>query len=62
MKYRVIEVTPVDESSLEEAVNRQAEQGWELERIEFVQQGGVRRPVMAYLFFVRVGSPTGEGS
>lgn len=62
MKYKVVEVTPVDEASLEECVNGLADEGWELDRIEFVQQGGVRRPVMAYLFFVHPSPPAPRAS
>lgn len=51
--YKVLELSPVDESSLQEALNTWVPQGWIFERLEFVQQEGVRRPVMAYIFLVR---------
>lgn len=52
-RFKVVEVAPVHEESLEEVLNRLAPEGWELDRVEFVQPPGVRRPSLAYLFFVR---------
>ena len=52
MKYKVIEISPVDDETIEGELNRMLESGWEYERIEFVQQTGVRRPSMAFMFFV----------
>lgn len=51
--YKVIEVSPVDEITLESAMNTWVSEGWTFERVEFVQQAGVRRPTLAYLFFFR---------
>jgi hypothetical protein len=53
MGYKVVEVSPVDEGALEEALNRWAAEGYRLERLELVQQPGVRRPVMAFVFLWR---------
>ena len=51
--YRVVEVSPVTEESLEEALNDGAADGWGFESIHFVTREGSHRPALAYLFFVR---------
>jgi len=54
--YRVVEVSPVSEETLEEALNRLSAEGWSFESLHFVQREGSHRPALAYLFFVRQGS------
>jgi hypothetical protein len=54
--YRVMEVSPVGEETLERALNERAVEGWSFESIHFVQREGSHRPALAYLFFVR-GKP-----
>jgi hypothetical protein len=51
--YEVVEVSPVTEESLEEALNERAADGWNFESIHFVTREGSHRPALAYLFFVR---------
>jgi hypothetical protein len=51
--YKVIEVSPVHEESLEHALNEWAAEGWGFESIHFVMREGSHRPSMAYLFFTR---------
>jgi hypothetical protein len=51
--YKVVEVSPVDDVTLEKALATWAPQGWELDRVEFVQATGVRRPPMAFMFLRR---------
>ena len=51
--YKVIEVVPVDDVSLEEALNKGAREGYRLDAIKLVQQEGVRRPVMAYIIMIK---------
>jgi hypothetical protein len=51
--YRVIEVSPVAEDTLEAALNDRAAEGWGFESIHFVTREGSHRPALAYLFFVR---------
>ena len=63
VRYMVVEVSPVDEQTLEEGVNAWTREGWMFERVEFVQQPAVRRPVLAYLFFfkgVEADAPGGD--
>jgi hypothetical protein len=51
--YKVVEVAPVSEETLEEALNRLAGDGWSVESVHFVSREGSHRPALAYLFFVR---------
>jgi hypothetical protein len=51
--FRVVEVSPVAEETLERALNDRAADGWSFESIHFVTREGSHRPAMAYLFFVR---------
>ena len=51
--YKVVEVSPVGEESLEGALNRWTAEGFAFESVHFVMREGSHRPAMAYLFFVR---------
>ena len=52
--YKVVEVAPVTEESVERALNDRVGEGWGFESIHFVMREGSHRPAMAYLFFTRV--------
>ena len=51
--YRVAEVSPVADETLERALNECAAEGWGFESVHFVTHEGSHRPALAYLFFVR---------
>jgi len=53
--YKVVEVSPVAEDTLERALNERAAEGWRFESIHFVVREGSHRPALAYLFFVHGG-------
>jgi hypothetical protein len=53
--YKVVEISPVGEETLERALNERAAEGWGFESLHFVMREGSHRPSMAYLFFVRKG-------
>ncbi len=55
--YRVREVSPVAEDTLEAALNDAAAEGWSLESLHFAMREGSHRPALAYLFFVRGAAP-----
>jgi hypothetical protein len=55
--YKVVEVSPVGEETLERALNDWTREGWTFESLHFVARDGSHRPALAYLFFVRGGSP-----
>ena len=49
--YLCVELTPVTSESLTEVLNAHAADGWTLNRVDYVKENGVRRPVMAFVFF-----------
>jgi hypothetical protein len=51
--YRVVEVSPVAEDTLEQALNDRLAEGWNFESVHFVTREGSHRPALAYLFFTR---------
>ena len=51
--YRVVEVSPVAEETLERALNDAVAEGWSFESVHFVTREGSHRPALAYLFLVR---------
>ena len=51
--YKVVEVSPVSEETLEGALNRFTSEGWSFESLHFVSREGSHRPALAYLFFVQ---------
>jgi hypothetical protein len=51
--YKVVEVSPLTEESIEGVLNERTEEGWGFESIHFVMRDGSHRPAMAYLFFTR---------
>ena len=55
--YKVIEVSPVGEETLERALNERTAEGWTIESVHFVTREGSHRPALAYLFFVRGRPP-----
>jgi len=59
--YKVVEVAPVTEESVERALNDRVGEGWGFESIHFVMREGSHRPAMAYLFFTRVREGRGLG-
>ncbi|HTN53040.1 MAG TPA: hypothetical protein VML50_11595 [Anaeromyxobacter sp.] len=60
-EYKVAEVSPVSEETLEEALNEWTGEGWSFESLHFVSREGSHRPALAYLFFVRGEPPGGAG-
>jgi hypothetical protein len=55
--YKVVEVSPVGEETLERALNDWAREGWSFQSIHFVSREGSHRPALAYLFFLRGAAP-----
>ena len=55
--YKVVEVSPVAEDTLERALNDRTAEGWSVESVHFVTREGSHRPALAYLFFVRGRPP-----
>jgi hypothetical protein len=53
IRYKVVEVSPVAEETLEKTLNERVAEGWGVESVHFVMREGSHRPAMAYLFFTR---------
>ena len=51
--FKVVEVAPVTEESLQSALNERTGEGWSFQSLHFVMREGSHRPSMAYLFFTR---------
>jgi hypothetical protein len=55
--YKVVEVAPVTEETLQEALDAWTREGLAFESLHFVMREGSHRPAMAYLFFTRGRAP-----
>lgn len=55
LQYKVVELSTVDESSLERTVNQWCHEGWTLENVQFAMRESSKRPSMAFVFFTRPG-------
>lgn len=60
--YKVVELSTVDEGSLEHTVNEWSGQGWNLENVQFAMRESSKRPSMAFVFFTRQGQPEKEAA
>ena len=56
--YKFVEVSPVTDESLGQAVNEWVAQGWTFEGIRFITTEASRRPGMAFVTFVRDEAPS----
>ena len=52
--YKVDELSPVSEETLEGLLNERVREGWGFESLHFVMREGSHRPAMAFVFFTRV--------
>ena len=59
--FKVVEVSPVGEETLERALNDWTREGWAFQSVHFVSREGSHRPALAYVFFVRSGRREAEG-
>lgn len=55
--YKVVELSTVDEHSLERAINQWSQKGWNLDGVQFAMREQSKRPSMAFVFFTREGEP-----
>ncbi len=51
--FKVVELSTVDESSLQDAVNEWVQRGWTFDGVQFAMRESSRRPAMAFVFFTR---------
>jgi hypothetical protein len=60
LQYKVVELSPVDERALEQALNTWVSEGWMLDTVQFAMRESSRRPAMAFVVFCRSGAPSVE--
>jgi hypothetical protein len=53
--YKVVELSAVDEATIEQTVNEWVQKGWALDGIQFAMRESSKRPSMAFVFFTRMG-------
>jgi len=54
LQYKVVELSTVDETTLEETVNTWVPRGWTVESIHFAMRESSKRPAMAFVLFTSV--------
>jgi len=57
-QYKVVELSTVDEGSLERTLNEWVPRGWTLETVQFAMRESSKRPAMAFVFFTREVEPS----
>ena len=55
LQYKVVELSTVDEGSLERTANEWSAKGWNLDGVQFAMRESSKRPAMAFVFFTREG-------
>lgn len=58
--YKVVELSNVDESSLEDTVNTWVKKGWTFDGVQFAMRESSKRPSMGFVFFTRPGTEEDE--
>jgi hypothetical protein len=57
LQYKVVELSTVDEGTLERTANEWCAKGWNLDGVQFAMRESSKRPAMAFVFFTREGEP-----
>src|SRR3712207_1913635 len=60
LQYKVVELSTVDEGTLERTVNEWSARGWLLDGVQFAMRESSKRPAMAFVFFTREGEPAAQ--
>lgn len=60
LHYKVVELSNVDEHSIERTLNEWVPQGWTFEGVQFAMRESSKRPSMAFVYFTREGAPLVE--
>ena len=53
LQYKVVELSVVDEQTLERTLNEWVGEGWRLDGVQFAMRESSRRPAMAFVLFTR---------
>ena len=57
LHYKVVELSSVDEHTLERTINEWVPMGWKFDGLQFAMRESSKRPSMAFVFFTREGAP-----
>lgn len=57
LTYKVVELSTVDEGTLEHSINEWVHRGWSFDGVQFAMRDSSKRPSMAFVFFTRDGAP-----
>lgn len=57
LHYKVVELSSVDEHTLERTLNEWVPMGWKFDGVQFAMRESSKRPSMAFVFFTREGGP-----
>ncbi len=57
LQYKVVELSTVDEGTLDRTVNEWSARGWTLDGVQFAMRESSKRPSMAFVFFTREDAP-----
>lgn len=60
LRYKVVELSTVDEGALERTLNEWIGKGWNLDGVQFAMRESSKRPAMAFVFFTREAEATVE--
>ncbi|MBJ6762392.1 hypothetical protein JGU66_16605 [Myxococcaceae bacterium JPH2] len=56
LQYKVVELSTVEEGTLERTLNEWTAKGWNLDGVQFAMREASKRPAMAFVFFTREGA------
>lgn len=57
LHYKVVELSSVDEHTVERTLNEWVPMGWKFDGLQFAMRESSKRPSMAFVFFTREGAP-----
>jgi hypothetical protein len=57
LHYKVVELSSVDEHTVERTINEWVPMGWKFDGLQFAMRESSKRPSMAFVFFTREGAP-----
>jgi hypothetical protein len=57
LHYKVVELSSVDEHTVERTINEWVPMGWKFDGLQFAMRESSKRPAMAFVFFTREGAP-----
>lgn len=60
LRYKVVELSTVDEGSLERTLNEWTSKGWNVDGVQFAMRESSKRPAMAFVFFTREAEVAAE--